>query len=252
MYYLGKNTPKEIVISHKLKDKSLLEKGLSTKIIHLPRVDKKHFLELATLNAKENLKQRLLLKFTKKKQLEAIQKILALKKVPVVMECFDISHTMGEATTASCVVFEKGSPKTSEYRQFNIKDVKLAHDRLEKGLNLGKIIWQVPFGEYEELTRNGVPITGTENYGGATGTAGNLIFATGTIDKKIRAFNSINGKEVWSYKLPFSGSGPPSIYSIDDEQYVIVASTGSHSLNIGYPNLIKFGNWLYCFKLKNN
>ena len=119
-------------------------------------------------------------------------------------------------------------------------------------LNLGKIIWQVPFGEYEELTRNGVPITGTENYGGATGTAGNLIFATGTIDKKIRAFNSINGKEVWSYKLPFSGSGPPSIYSIDDEQYVIVASTGSHSLNIGYPNLIKFGNWLYCFKLKNN
>ena len=128
LYYLGKNTPKEIVISHKLKDKSLLEKGLSTKLIHLPRVDKKHFLELATLNAKENLKQRLLLKFTKKKQLEAIQKILALKKVPEVMECFDISHTMGEATTASCVVFEKGSPKTSEYRQFNIKDITPGDD----------------------------------------------------------------------------------------------------------------------------
>ena len=123
LYYLGKNTPKEIVISHKLQDKSLLEEGLSTKLIHLPRVDKKHFLELATLNAKENLKQRLLLKFTKKKQLEAIQKILALKKLPEVMECFDISHTMGEATTASCVVFDKGAPKTSEYRQFNIKDI---------------------------------------------------------------------------------------------------------------------------------
>jgi len=117
-------------------------------------------------------------------------------------------------------------------------------------LNLGKIIWQVPFGEYEELTKKGIPITGTENYGGATGTAGNLIFATGTLDKKIRAFNSTNGKEVWSYKLPFTGSGPPSIYSIDGEQYVVVASTGSHSLNLGYPNLIKFGNWLYCFKLK--
>lgn len=117
-------------------------------------------------------------------------------------------------------------------------------------LNLGKIIWQVPFGEYEELTKKGLPITGTENYGGATGTAGNLIFATGTIDKKIRAFSSIDGKELWSYKLPFTGSGPPSIYSVEGEQYVVVASTGSHSLRIGYPNLIKFGNWLYCFKLK--
>ena len=128
LYYLGKNTPKEIVISHKLKDKSLLEEGLITKLIHLPRIDKKHFLELATLNAKENLKQRLLSKYTKKKQLEAIQKILALKKLPEVMECFDISHMMGEATTASCVVFEKGSPKTSEYRQFNIKDITPGDD----------------------------------------------------------------------------------------------------------------------------
>ena len=128
LYYLGKNTPKEIVINHKLNDKLLLEKGLSTKLIHIPRIDKKHFLELATLNAKENLKQHLLLKYTKKKQLEAIQKILALKKLPEVMECFDISHTMGEATIASCVVFEKGSPKTSEYRQFNIRDITPGDD----------------------------------------------------------------------------------------------------------------------------
>ena len=119
-------------------------------------------------------------------------------------------------------------------------------------LNNGKIIWQVPFGEYEELTKKGISITGTENYGGATGTAGDLVFATGTIDKKIRAFNSINGDELWSYKLPFVGSGPPSVYSIDNEQYVIVAVTGSHSLKHGYPNLVEFGNWIYCFKLKNN
>jgi quinoprotein glucose dehydrogenase len=117
-------------------------------------------------------------------------------------------------------------------------------------LNLGKIIWQVPFGEFDELSKKGVPVTGTENYGGATGTAGNLIFATGTIDKKIRAFDSTNGKEVWSYKLPFTGSSPPSIYSIDEEQYIVVAATGSYSLKSGYPDLIEFGNWLYCFKLK--
>jgi len=128
LYYLGTKTPKEIVLSHKLEDKSLLEAGLSTKLIQSPRVDKKHYLEMATLNAKENLKQHLLLRFTKKKQLEGIQKILALKTIPKVMECFDISHTMGEATTASCVVFEMGLPKVSSYRQFNIKDITPGDD----------------------------------------------------------------------------------------------------------------------------
>jgi len=116
-------------------------------------------------------------------------------------------------------------------------------------LNNGKIIWQVPFGEYKELSKKGLPITGTENYGGATGTAGNLIFATGTVDKKIRAFDSTNGKEVWSYQLEFAGSGPPSTYFVNGKQYVIVASTGSLSLSSGYKN-IKYGNLLYCFSLK--
>ena len=128
LYYLGTKTPKEIVLSHKLEDKLVLEEGLSTKIIQSPRVDKKHYLEMATLNAKENLKQYLLLRFTKKKQLEGIKKILALKTIPKVMECFDISHTMGEATTASCVVFEMGLPKVSSYRQFNIKDITPGDD----------------------------------------------------------------------------------------------------------------------------
>ena len=128
LYYLGTKTPKEIVLSHKLADKLILEAGLSTKLIQSPRIDKKHYLEMATLNAKENLKQHLLLRFTKIKQLEGIQKTLALKTIPKVMECFDISHTMGEATTASCVVFEMGLPKVSDYRQFNIKDITPGDD----------------------------------------------------------------------------------------------------------------------------
>ena len=128
LYYLGKNTPKEIVLSHKLEDKVLLESALSTKLIHSPGIDKRHYLEIASLNAKENLKQYLLLRFTKKNQLVSIQKTLALKNIPKVMECFDISHTMGEATTASCVVFENGLPKVSNYRQFNINDITPGDD----------------------------------------------------------------------------------------------------------------------------
>ena len=128
LYYLGKSTPKQIILSHKLEDKALIASALSTKLIQSPGIDKKLFLEIATLNAKENLKQHLLSSFTKKKQLECIQTTLALPNLPEVMECFDISHTMGEATTASCVVFEKGLPKISKYRQFNIKDIKPGDD----------------------------------------------------------------------------------------------------------------------------
>jgi len=128
LYYLGKNTPKQIILSQKLENKTLIESVLSTKIIQSPGVEKKHFLDIATLNVKENLKQHLLSRYTKKKQLQYIRKILGLAKLPEVMECFDISHTMGEATTASCVVFEKGLPKVSNYRQFNINNIKPGDD----------------------------------------------------------------------------------------------------------------------------
>ena len=118
-------------------------------------------------------------------------------------------------------------------------------------LNSGKIIWQVPFGEFSDLVNKTDDKTGSPNFGGATGTAGGLIFATGTMDKKVRAFNSKNGEEVWSYELPYIGSNPPTVYSYEEEQYVLITSTGSISLKRQYPEKVQFGNWLYCFKLKN-
>ncbi|MCS5590956.1 MAG: excinuclease ABC subunit UvrC [Gammaproteobacteria bacterium] len=128
LYYLGKKTPKQILISHKLVDKALISSVLSTQLIQSPGVEKKHFLDVALLNAKEALKQHLLSGFTKKTQLESLQKTLNLDELPEWMECFDISHTMGEATTASCVVFEKGLPKTAKYRQFNIDGITPGDD----------------------------------------------------------------------------------------------------------------------------
>ncbi len=118
-------------------------------------------------------------------------------------------------------------------------------------LNSGKKLWEIPFGEYIELSKKGVPKTGTYNFGGVTGTAGGLLFATGTLDNKIRAIDIDDGKELWNYQLPYSGSSPPTIVEYNGDQYVIVVSTGSSSLKQAFPELSKFGNKVYAFKLKN-
>ena len=128
LYYLGKDRPKQLLLSEKLIDKTLIASALNTQIIDAPKKDKRHFLKIATLTAEENLKQHLISRFTKRSQLIQLQKTLNLSSLPNTMECFDISHTMGEATTASCVVFEKGLPKVSKYRQFNITDITPGDD----------------------------------------------------------------------------------------------------------------------------
>jgi len=97
-------------------------------------------------------------------------------------------------------------------------------------LDSGKLAWQVPLGEYDELTKRGVPKTGTENFGGATVTAGGLVFCAGTRDLKIRAFDKDTGRELWSYKLPFGGFAPPAVYQVNGREYVVIASTGGGKL----------------------
>ncbi len=94
-------------------------------------------------------------------------------------------------------------------------------------LNTGKLVWKVPLGEYPELAAQGVPKTGTENYGGPIVTAGGLVFCSGTRDAKIRAFDKETGAELWSGKLPWVGSAPPATYQVNGRQYVVTAATGN-------------------------
>lgn len=93
-------------------------------------------------------------------------------------------------------------------------------------LNTGKVLWRVPLGELEELTQQGVPLTGSQNLGGATVTAGGLVFVAGTEDERIRAFDADTGAELWSAKLPFAGTAAPAVYEVGGRQYVVITSTG--------------------------
>ena len=80
-------------------------------------------------------------------------------------------------------------------------------------LNKGEILWQVPLGEFEELTERGIPQTGTENYGGPVATAGGLIFIAASKDEHIRAFDKHTGTELWKHKLPAGGYATPVSYT---------------------------------------
>jgi quinoprotein glucose dehydrogenase len=101
-------------------------------------------------------------------------------------------------------------------------------------LNTGRRVWRVPLGEYPALAAQGVPTTGTENYGGATVTAGGLVFCAGTRDNKIRAFDKETGAELWSAKLPWTGSAPPASYEAGGRQFVVIAATGGNKLGTPY------------------
>jgi quinoprotein glucose dehydrogenase len=100
-------------------------------------------------------------------------------------------------------------------------------------LNTGDYLWKVPLGEYPELTKKGIPITGTESYGGPLATAGGLVFIAGTRDEKIRAFDKQTGRQVWEYQLPAGGFATPITYEIVGRQYLVIAAGGSRGLKPG-------------------
>ena len=94
-------------------------------------------------------------------------------------------------------------------------------------LNTGEYVWQVPLGEYPELTKQGIPPTGTENHGGPIVTAGGLIFIAATYDENLRAFDRNTGKVVWEHKLPAGGFATPITYMVNGKQYIAIAAGGA-------------------------
>ncbi|MBB5320428.1 excinuclease ABC subunit UvrC [Marinobacter oulmenensis] len=137
-YYFGgdarREIPRDILVPVDVEGQALLSQALSdaanreTRIRGNVRGERRRWLELAMTNARQTLLTHLASKETVYRRLLALRDLLDLPETPGRMECFDISHSQGENTVASCVVFDENGPLKSDYRLYNIEDVKAGDD----------------------------------------------------------------------------------------------------------------------------
>lgn len=129
----ARTLPGEILLDFSLPEKDLLAESLSElagrkiQIQSKPRGDRARYLKLARTNAATALTTKLSQQSTIHQRLAELAKVLNLAEINR-MECFDISHTMGEQTVASCVVFDGNGPVRSEYRRYNISGITPGDD----------------------------------------------------------------------------------------------------------------------------
>jgi excinuclease ABC subunit C len=125
-YYLGRDAPSEIIIETAIDDGELLQQELTQRLAHKVRIrsrvrgDRMRWLQMARTNAEQGLNLRVASNATIKRQFVALGDALNLEETPQRLECFDVSHTSGEATVASCVVFNTAGALKSDYRRFNL------------------------------------------------------------------------------------------------------------------------------------
>jgi len=100
-------------------------------------------------------------------------------------------------------------------------------------LNTGKIVWKTVLGEFPELTKKGIPLTGREGYGGPVVTAGGLVFIAATEDEMFRAFDKNTGELLWETRLPASGHATPAVYEFKGKQFVVIACGGGKGSKSG-------------------
>jgi excinuclease ABC subunit C len=128
-FYLDREIPAEIILSAAPSGIALLRQTLSDKAGHKVvlspsvRSERARWVEMAMNNARQALTSRLASRTGLLHRFEALQEALQLESMPQRLECFDISHTQGEATIASCVVFTQEGPFKNDYRRYNINDI---------------------------------------------------------------------------------------------------------------------------------
>lgn len=135
-YYLGeaRAVPGEVIVNALPEDAATLAEALGVRagrqvrLRHRVRDARARWLRLALQTAETNLQSHLAGRQSTLGRLQSLQDLLSLPELPERMECFDISHSSGEATVASCVVFDQNGPRKSDYRKFNIEGITAGDD----------------------------------------------------------------------------------------------------------------------------
>ena len=187
-YYLERQAPYELIVSHTMDERDLIAEVLAKQAKHSViisenvRAERQKWLQMAVVNAQNSLMSKLADKQGMYARYLSLQEELGVFEVPKRLECFDISHTQGDQTVASCVVFDREGPVKSAYRRFNIEGITPGDDyaamyqaitrrfkRLKKGEHLAPDILIIDGGKgqvneaqkaLEELSVNNVMIVG--------------------------------------------------------------------------------------------
>ena len=131
-HYLNRSVPHLVIVGEKIQRETLqilLEEQSGHKIVinATPIGDRRMWLDMATENARLALEQMLSRQASQEERLQALQQALDMTGLGRI-ECFDVSHTLGEATIASCVVYDNFSMRSSEYRRYNITGITPGDD----------------------------------------------------------------------------------------------------------------------------
>ena len=153
-FYLGRDAPAEIILETDIEDVTLLEAELSEragrKVVIKSRVrgDRSRWLQMAKTNAEQGLRLQVASNATIRRQFVALAEVLELDVPAERVECFDVSHTSGEATVASCVVFNGAGPLKSDYRRFNLSPEAAGDDYAGMAEALRRRYTRVKKGEF--------------------------------------------------------------------------------------------------------
>lgn len=193
--------PKAVLLSHEVASVDVLaeaiqqQSGRQITFQNSYRGQRQQWMQLAASAAKENLQAKLASKQNTLQRFEALQDALGLESMPERLECFDISHSHGELTVASCVVFDTNGPLKSDYRRFNIEGITGGDDyaameqalhrrytRLQKGEGVLPDILLIDGGKGQlnraEEVLAGLAVTGVLIVGVAKGTTRKAGFET--------------------------------------------------------------------------